>query len=575
MTGIGIGSAQTVPSGLSPGLTVAEALALPCLSGARLVAGASGRGRRIRVVNVMEVPDIVRWMRGGELLLTTAYAVRDDSEALSALVPGLAERGLAALGVKVGPYLPALPPRMLAAADELGFPVLELPGSVMFNDILSEVLGTVLNRQALELERSRVIHERLTAVAVDGGSYQELMNVLLELSGCAAAVLDEHGWILASAGAPPADRPPTASRAIETGTGAGGSVALWRGDTDPVDEITPGGGEGVAPGRGEETGSGGPGEFPPGGFGDLAPGAHGPGALGPGALGLDAHQRMALEHATTVAATIAAQERALASRQQRYRTLLLMELVSRPPRDRAETVRRASAMGWNLTLPRAAVLVEVTAPGRSAGFTELALEERLLPLVRPTAGPGAIAWGSQSGLVLLMEPGTSLTARCQALHAAVTAAHPDWDVAVAAGTVRADFTDYHHSYEEAVQTLTLGRELHGADFVRGYTDLGVYRLLGQLPAAELRCLVDDALGPLIAHDARHEGNLVETLSVYLLQDRNGVATASRLHIHYNTLRYRLRQIDRLTGGLERRPTARLQTELAVHALRLLSAHDRR
>jgi purine catabolism regulator len=28
----------------------------------------------------------------------------------------------------------------------------------MFNDILSEVLGTILNRQAVELERSRAIH---------------------------------------------------------------------------------------------------------------------------------------------------------------------------------------------------------------------------------------------------------------------------------------------------------------------------------------------------------------------------------------------------------------------------------
>ncbi|RVU22394.1 PucR family transcriptional regulator [Streptomyces antnestii] len=541
MTGIGIGSAPTVPFDLSPGLTVSEALALPCLSGARLVAGASGRGRRIRVVNIMEVPDIVRWMRGGELLLTTAYAVRDDAEALSALIPVLAERGLAALAVKVGPYLPALPPVMLAVADELGFPIVELPGAVMFNDILSEVLGTVLNRQALELERSRAIHERLTAVALDGGSYQELMNVLLELSGCAAAVRDEHGWILASAGSPPSDQPPAAERAIETGTGASGSVALWRDERDP------------------------------------APPAPGPGTSVPVSVPeLENHQRMALEHATTVAATIAAQERALASRQQRYRTLLLMELVSRPPRDRAETARRAAAMGWNLRLPRAVVLVEVASTGVGGpADTELALEERLLPLVRAAAGPDAIIWGSQSGLVLLMEPGTSLTGRCQTLHAAVTAAHPDWDVAVAAGTVRADFTDYHHSYEEASQTLTLGRELHGPDFVRGYADLGVYRLLGQLPATELQTLVDDALGPLLAHDAEHEGHLVETLGVYLLEDRNGVTTASRLHVHYNTLRYRLRQIERLTGGLERRPSARLQTELAVHAHRLLSARDRR
>ncbi|MEV0321099.1 PucR family transcriptional regulator [Streptomyces sp. NPDC050658] len=525
MTISGIGSAQDAPPAPGAGLTVREALALPSLGGARLVAGARGDGRRIRVVNIMEVPDIVRWMRGGELLLTTAYAVRDDAEALSALVPVLAERGLAGLGVKVGPYLPELPERMLAAADELGFPIVELPGAVMFNDILSEVIGTVLNRQALELERSRAIHERLTRVALSGGSYQELMNVLFELSGCAAAVLDEHGSIVASAGAPPAESPPTMARTIHVDGAATGSVGLWT--TTDADA-----------GRG------------------------------------DTHQQVALEHATTVAATVAAQERAVASRQQRYRALMLMELVSRPPRDRAETVRRAAAMGWNPHVPRAAVLVEVRDASGRPPCAELALEERLLSLVRRSVGADAVIWGSQSGLAMLVEPGDSLTARCRAVHAAVAAARPDWDVVVAAGTVREDFADFHRSYEEAVETLTLGREVHGSDFVRGYTELGVYRLLGQLPDAELRRLVDDALGPLLGYDRSNEGSLVETLSAYLLDDRNGVAAAARLHVHYNTLRYRLRQIERLTGGLERHPMSRLQTELAVHARRMLAARER-
>lgn len=521
MTASGTGSAQDAPPAPGPGLTLRDALSLPSLTGARLVAGRRGDTHRIRVVNIMEVPDIVRWMRGGEFLLTTAYAVRDDAEALSALIPVLAERGLAGLGVKVGPYLPALPPAMLAAADELGFPVVELPGTVMFNDILSEVLGTVLNRQALELERSRAIHERFTAVALNGGSYQELMNVLLEVSGCAAAVLDEQGLVLASAGSPAAERPPTASRTIHGRTDSGGTVGLWA-DT------------GHLPGH---------------------------------------HQLIALEHATTIAATVAAQERALASRDQRYRSLLLMELVSRAPRDRAETVRRAAAMGWNLRAPRAAVLIEVAAHS-SSPCTELGMEERLLPLVRHTAGPEAIIWGTQNGLAMLMEAAGTPAARCRALHAAIVAAHPDWDVIVAAGTVHEDFADFHHSYEEAVETLTLGREVYGGDFAGGYDDLGVYRLLGRLPEAELRHLVDDALGPLLTYDGTHDGSLIDTLAAYLLHDRNGVAAAEKLHVHYNTLRYRLRQIDRLTGGLERHPMSRLQAELAVHARRLLTARAR-
>lgn len=519
----------TSPATAAPVLSLQDALSLPSLAGARLVAGARGATRPIRVVNIMEVPDIVRWMRGGEFLLTTAYPVRDDVEALTRLVPVLAGRGLTGLGVKVGPYLPALPQALLDICEELDFPLVALPGSAMFNDVLSEVLGTVLNRQALELERSRAIHERFTAVALGGGSYQELTNVLLELSGCAAAVLDEQGLVLASAGAPATERPPAAARPVRHGGTPGGTVGLWT--------------------------------------------AHGHSP--------DHYQLVALEHATTIAATLAAQERALAVRAQRYRSLLLMELVSRAPRDRADTLRRAAAMGWNLRAPRAAVLVEIRHPDTGAPQNpeagrgeELGMEERLLPLVRPAAGPGAIMWGSGNGLALLVAPEDSLSARCHALHAAITAAHPDWDVVVASGTVRADFAEFADSYAEAVETLTLGREVHGGDFVTGYEDLGVYRLLGRLPDEELRHLVHEALGPLLAYDHSHDGSLVDTLAAYLLHDRNKVAAAALLHIHYNTLRYRLRQIDRLTGGLERHALSRLQTELAVHARRLLAARAR-
>ena len=503
----------------APGIPLGEALELPSLQGAELVAGERGRDNIVRVVNIMEVPDIVRWMRGGEFLLTTAYPVRDDVDQLTAMVPALAERGLAALGVKVGPYLPEIPPELLAVADRLGFPVVALPAEVMFNDILSEVLGTVLNVQALELERSRKIHEQLTAVTLRGGSYEELMTVLRELSGCAAAVRDEQGFVLASAGDPDTDQPPTESRRIRVGGLERGEVAVWA----PHERL----------------------------------------------LG---HQLMALEHATTIATMVTAQERAVVTREQQHRALMLMELVSRQPRNRSETGRRAAAMGWDLHLPRAVVLVDLTDRDGGPPIDEHALEDQLVPLVRSAAGPHVIAWGVRTVLSLLLEPGDDLAATVQHVHDVILARHPGWSAAVAAGRVYDDFVDFHRSYDESVEALTLGRELYGDDFVLTYDELGIHRLLVQLPREELEELVRLALGPLLEYDAGHNGRLVESLGVYLLYNRNAAEAAEQLHVHYNTLRYRLQQIEKLTGGLDRHASSRLELELAVHAQRLLAAH---
>src|SRR3954469_1543637 len=83
-------------------ITVREALALQCMRGATLVAGADGAGRRIRGVNVMEDAGIGRWGRGGGLRPPPGYTFRDAPSALRPLVPALAERELAGLVLKLG-----------------------------------------------------------------------------------------------------------------------------------------------------------------------------------------------------------------------------------------------------------------------------------------------------------------------------------------------------------------------------------------------------------------------------------------------------------------------------------------
>src|SRR3954464_7984061 len=209
-------------------ITVREALALQCMRGAPAVAGGGGPGGGIRGVNVMEDADIVRWMRGGELLLTTGYTIRDDPSALRRLVPALAERELAGLVLKLGLYVDAVPEDVVALADRLGFPVVGLPAQTIFDDALAEVLGTILNRQAVELERSSAIHARLTQVAVDGGSFSELADAVSELVQRPVTIRDAQGGVLAATAQVPDDPDaPHVVRPIRAGDATHGDVVMW------------------------------------------------------------------------------------------------------------------------------------------------------------------------------------------------------------------------------------------------------------------------------------------------------------------------------------------------------------
>ena len=107
-------------------ITVHEVLTLPALRGNFVVAGQNGLDRVVTGVNVMEVPDIESFVKSGELLLTTAYPLREHPEELAVLVRTLSQLGLAALAVKTGRYLEKLPDDALAVANELGLPVVLL-----------------------------------------------------------------------------------------------------------------------------------------------------------------------------------------------------------------------------------------------------------------------------------------------------------------------------------------------------------------------------------------------------------------------------------------------------------------
>src|SRR2546429_6755968 len=85
-----------------PAPTVREAMAFGGFAEATLVGGSDGLERRIEWVRVMETPETPRRLRDGELLLTTGYPVKDDTDAQIELIDDVAGRGGSGGGGKAG-----------------------------------------------------------------------------------------------------------------------------------------------------------------------------------------------------------------------------------------------------------------------------------------------------------------------------------------------------------------------------------------------------------------------------------------------------------------------------------------
>jgi sugar diacid utilization regulator len=72
-------------------------------------------------------------------------------------------------------------------------------------------------------------------------------------------------------------------------------------------------------------------------------------------------------------------------------------------------------------------------------------------------------------------------------------------------------------------------------------------LMASVPGSVLRSFRERLLGPLLAYDERHHAELLPTLREFLACSGSWNACAAAMYVHVNTVRYRIRRVEELTG----------------------------
>ncbi|MBI2858248.1 MAG: helix-turn-helix domain-containing protein [Chloroflexi bacterium] len=143
-------------------------------------------------------------------------------------------------------------------------------------------------------------------------------------------------------------------------------------------------------------------------------------------------------------------------------------------------------------------------------------------------------------------------------------------VSLGVGRVSAGVEGLRASFQEAERALTVGKRLFGDGSVSLFADLGVYRLLLSLDPDEVKDFYQESIGRLAAYDRQHGGELMHTLEA-LLRYPTVSEAAKVLHVHRNTLLYRLQRIQEIANlDLEDGET-RLVLHLALKAGEVIRA----
>jgi purine catabolism regulator len=169
----------------------------------RHLAGPLDRDRRVRWVAVSELPDPTPYLEGGELLLTTGLELPvDDAAAVADYVERIRHRGVVALALGTGVRHDVAPPALVAAAERVGLPLLDVPPPTPFIAVTRAVADLVGQAEREDVTRSLDAHRRLTRAALHEDGPGAVARELARLVGGWTVVTDADGAVLRSAGSP-------------------------------------------------------------------------------------------------------------------------------------------------------------------------------------------------------------------------------------------------------------------------------------------------------------------------------------------------------------------------------------
>ncbi len=531
------------------GFACRDILLIPDFKEAVVLAGANGLHRPITRVNVMEVPDVIDWVRPGEFLITSGFPFRDDPDAIAELIPALAARGVAALGVKTRRFIDRLPQRALDAAEALDFPIFELPAAVSFSDVVRDIMERVLVQEARELSVLQSRFQKLTQQLLNGAGLEEFLQALDGMLNNPVILVDDHDRVLLS------------PQAEEAARAAGHEVA-WsqlRGDS-----------------------------------------ALGVTFLTVGGRRIRAYVSAANERYTNCLIILLEwnQEHSVVDQLtiDRVGILVGLEMMNASARKEVEAKYIDQFLQDWLTgriVASEDVKIRAEACGCpleegygfqagiarwTAGKPALKQLQQAVKRVRVRlAGSRVQAALLEGGFAFLISVPPQGQARraVDALIAELKAlAAPEESFSLCIGN-RVDRVDHVHlSYQQAKKILHISTICDLREPCIDYVRLGVFQLLYLLPdSEEVREYRDRYIVPLLEYDRKNGTMLLATLKTYLKHNRNAKKTAAEMFTHYNTVNYRIERIYDVLGINAELGDEFLQLQLAVKLQEMRPAED--
>ena len=528
-------------------------LALPPAT--QMLAGQEYLGRAVTwACSLRPSPPAFPKLDGNELALIDMADLRqlDPKMRVERVVRGLQDARVAAVAVQ-GEF----DDNAAEAAHASRIALFKLPGGVPLNQIERAVIRLIVDRSGYIAQRSSDLHRELNQIALDDGGLGDIAEHLHEFTLTPIVIMGEDGRAVAHAGFDRASESDLQTvvgalpNIVELRSWAAAQPASRRGDAIgalplnnsvalrlPYRQVV------VSPIVANESIRG---------YCLLLRTSQ------PTDGEITAAEEIAVTEGASAAALEWAKQNAVGVAVERMRAAFLDELLASEIADEAAWIQRGASLGYDLAAPHAAWFIE--ARGVPAWPQPMVVFLDKMQVHAPYSR-------RDEGLLLFWPIDNPRSARelkevAAVLTTKILSQTPAAEFVIGIGRPADVPSRWIRSQQQARESWRLGKEWNGAP-VTYFGDLGLYQLLTSLGTnPEAARFYRKTMGLLIAHDNNKNAELVDTLEAFFACHGNLSQTSSRLHIHRNTLSYRLERIEAIANLDLNDPDARFSLQLAL------------
>ena len=196
-------------------VTVNDIMKLPCMNGAKVVAGEGGLTKALSTVSVLEYADPSALQEelfqnddfsGSEIVITAFANIATEVELQCANIRRLSAAGeIGLILYYVGIFMPSVDQRLIDLANQLDFVLIVMPENRMdlrYSEVISEVMEAIIKDQTAEISLLPDVLDQRSRLPEHQRTIDAVLRMARDRSRTSLILVDSHGRALGQANWP-------------------------------------------------------------------------------------------------------------------------------------------------------------------------------------------------------------------------------------------------------------------------------------------------------------------------------------------------------------------------------------